>query len=176
MVDPMARLPEEQTKWEFLQKAPFADARNPEIRARAEALWRAAGGNVVVFAQLAHALARDGVRYATDTARVGTEDIAGFTREPTPSDAVDALHRGRDDCDAKARLFVALCLAQGVPAEMVDYWKPTNWANGASRLAHVAAKVRLGERWYPVELTLARARLGERGEQVPKEADGTWRN
>lgn len=171
----MARLPEEERKWEFLRRAPFRDAIHPEIQARSAALMRAAGSNKIVFAQLAQALARDGVRYATDTARVGAEDIAGFTREPTDDDAVEALRRGADDCDAKARLFCALCIAQGVPAAMADHWKPTHWAQGAERLAHVSANVQIGESWYPVELTLSRARLGERGEQVPKEADGTWR-
>lgn len=172
----MSRLPAEERKWEFLQRAPERDARNPGLRQVARHLLVAAGGRHRhrVFAHLAHALCRDGIRYRSDTARTGAEDIAGLTRDPQQGDALDAWHRGEDDCDGKARLFCALCLAVGLQARMVDHWKPTAHEDGAERLAHVSAEVSLDGRWLPVELTLARARLGERGEEVPKERNGQW--
>src|SRR5690606_35191080 len=111
-----------------------------------------------VYAKLALALARDGIRYLRDTARVGGEDIAGFTREPSPTDAIDALERLADDCDAKARLFCALCLAcpEQIPARMWPLWM----GPPGEHLAHVAAECWLGA-WLHAEPTLARARLGE---------------
>lgn len=158
---------EQLKKWEFLRKAPDADARNPDLRNRAKGL-KAAARSPLQFVVLCHALARDGIRYVTDTERSGGEDIAGLTRRPTETDAVDALDRGADDCDAKARVFCALCLAGGLAARMVPYWKGVF-------LKHVSAEVRLNGRWLPVELTLARARLGEVADEVPREKDGRWK-
>jgi len=129
--------------------------------------------NARIFLHLAHALARDGIRYRRDIERVGAEDIAGLTRPENQNDPVDALLRGEDDCDAKARLFVAVCLAAGRPARMVDWWRRT--AHGTEMLAHVSAEAFLDRRWLPVELTLARARLGDRGNDVPREKDGSLR-
>jgi transglutaminase-like putative cysteine protease len=135
------------------------------------------------FAMLAHTVARDWIHQVSDTVRTGGEDIAGLTREPREDDATDALSRGSDDCDAKSRLFVALCLAGGLRARIVPYWKkpggPTTHERDAygaggpppgSQLYHVAAEVWLDNAWQPVELTLSRARLGERGELVPFES------
>lgn len=157
----------DREKWQYLKAAPARDAHHPELRRRARLLWQAANDDPHRFAHLAHAVARDWIRYQTDTARVGGEDIAGYTRPRRPNDPLEALQRGNDDCDAKARLFCALCLAQRVPAEMCDIWK-------GERLAHVYARVLLDGKWLPVELTLARARLGDDPRAVPKEADGKW--
>lgn len=162
--------PEE--KWAFLHDAPANDARHPEIQRIANALMSAAHGNRWRFATLAQTVARDWVKQVTDTVRVGREDIAGLTRTPTPDDAIDALRRGVDDCDAKARLFVALCLAAGVPAKMQDWWSNTSPRD----LVHVSARVLLDHKWRPVELTLSRARLDELGTDVPFEkGQATWK-
>jgi transglutaminase-like putative cysteine protease len=162
--------PEE--KWDFLRDAPANDARNPLLRRVAFHLWAAAFHNPWRFATLAQSVARDWIRQVTDTARVGGEDIAGFTRLPQPDDAIDALKRGEDDCDAKSRLFVALCLAVGIPANVVPWWTKTDPPD----LSHVSAEVLLGGKWRPVELTLSRARLDELGTVVPVEkADGKWK-
>ena len=66
------------------------------------------------FAKLAQALARDCITYRTDVERVGREQIDGITDPYQPVSV--SLNRGVDDCDAKARLFVALCHAEGIPA------------------------------------------------------------
>lgn len=154
-----------EEKWRFLRDAPQADARHPEIKRTADLLWQAAEGDLRRFVLLAQTVARDWVRYQTDTDRVGREDIAGLTRSPTPDDAVDALRRGVDDCDAKARLFCALCIARAVPAQMVP-----KWTKDAPRdLTHVFAQVHIRGRWCWVETILARARLGELGDNVPFE-------
>lgn len=159
-------------KWAFLRDAPAGDARNPVIRELARNLMAAAFGNPWRFATLAQSVARDWIKQVTDTVRVGREDIAGLTRDPKPDDAIDALKRGVDDCDAKARLFVALCLAADVPARMVGWWTRSEVPD----LAHVSAEVNLGGRWRPIELTLSRARLDEVGTDVPVEKkDGKWK-
>lgn len=163
----------EERKWEFLRAAPARDAQDPELRDLVRSLWAASRGRVELFAELAHAVARDGIRQVEDSAQFGHEDIMGFTR-PWGS-ALEALDRGADDCDAKARLFVALVTAlasirEGTPisARMVPVWK-----NG--QLAHVYAEVTIRERVYPVETILARARLGERASDVPVEKKtGKW--
>src|SRR4030042_428979 len=159
--------PGELAKWHFLAEAPERDARDTRVQTIAGALLGAALRNARVFLCLAHALARDGIRYERDIARVGSEDIAGLTRPVAPNDPIDALVRGRDDCDAKARLFVALCLPAGRPARMGGGGRQTG--HGTQMLAHVSAEAFLDRGWLPVELTLARARLGETGDRGAKE-------
>lgn len=175
-------------KWNFLRFIAATDQWNDDIRNIAKHLLAAAKcceGPLTWerrYAMLAHTVARDWIHQVSDTARTGGEDIAGLTRTPTEVDATDALTRGSDDCDAKARLFVALCLAGGLAARVVPYWKVPggtttherdSYGAGAppagSQLYHVAAEVFLDNAWEPVELTLSRARLGERGEAVPLE-------
>ena len=168
----------DEEKWQYLKTIPAEDAKHPEIEKLASALRQASGGSASRFAQLAHCVARDWIHQVSDVSRTGGEDIAGLTRPPTMNDAIEALRRGEDDCDAKARLFVALCLAGGVAARMADRWQPTakseTTPNGRT-LTHVSAEVHLNGAWRPVELTLARARLGELGDAVPKEAKtGHW--
>lgn len=164
-------------KWRYLDAAPARDATHPIIKRLASMLMEAARLSrpptaavlITRFADLAFAVARDWIRYETDTDRIGGEDIAGFTRPETADDAVDALYRGVDDCDAKARLFVALCHAAGVQARTVPHWQ-------GDRLAHVSAAFSSdGANWIPIELTLKRARLGDNAGNIPKEVEtGTW--
>lgn len=166
---------EEQRKWEFLKRAPIDDAKTAEIIELARPLMlvaRASPWRDWCFSQLALALARDCIRYQLDSDRVGREQIDGYT-DPQPR-RDEPLRRGTDDCDAKARFFVALCLSMGVVAEMVDRWK-------GDRLTHVYAKCFVqgpGEpmpRWYFCETILRRARLGDVAEDVPKETEtGKW--
>lgn len=167
----------EGEKWKYLQAAPARDAGHPVIRHMAALLRelvqmsRPSSETIarIRYADLALTIARDWIRYETDTDRTGGEDIAGFTRPATRDDAVDALWRGVDDCDAKARLFVALCLAGGIEADTVPHW--TN-----DRLAHVSGAFSAdGATWLPVETTLTRARIGDTQETIPKETEtGKW--
>lgn len=174
----MAQLNDEQ-KWEYLRNIPQADSEHPEIRALANHLRAASNYQPKRLAQLIMTVARDWIRQTNDVALRGGEDIAGLTRNPTGDDAIDALRRGDDDCDAKARLFVALCQASGLLARMVGRWKQypvTERTPSGRTLTHVSAEVFLDGKWEPVELTLSRARLGEIGEDVPKETkDNKWK-
>jgi transglutaminase-like putative cysteine protease len=148
-------------KWAYLARAPELDAKERRILELAVLLWEAAGRDPRGFAELAHAYCRDVILYMTDTEQFGSEDIA-------PAGKLgDVLDRKVDDCDAKARLFVALALAVKLRAEMVPHWS-------AARLAHVSAKIMIGRTWVPVELTLARARLGEEPKDVPRDVTGRW--
>jgi transglutaminase-like putative cysteine protease len=149
----------DQAKWRFLERAPHDDAKNSGIQYVAKALLLAAFKRPRTFAILAAALARDGIRYELDTDRVGGEDL---------DHPFNALWRGVDDCDAKSRLFCALCLAAGIECRMVPGWR-------GDRLQHVSAAVRLDGVWEPVELTLARARIGDTPKDVPREkGTGKW--
>lgn len=166
-------------KWEFLRDAWRADMGQPLVRQVAAHLWAASLPGPVAarprrFAVLALAYCRDVVRYQSDTERTGGEDIAGWTGQ-TSSDVAggpkhdreldDTIRRGTDDCDAKARLFVALCKVVGMTAEMLDVW------NGGT-LEHVRARVLLGQEWWTAEPTLERSRLGEAPPDIPREQIG----
>src|SRR5580765_6169535 len=110
-------------KWERLERIPAQDAKNLKLRHMAGLIWELAGERPIRFFKLALAVARDGIEYESDIKQFGHEDIAGITRKPDPDDALDAYVRGSDDCDAKARLFVALCLAAGFNARLWPLWK-----------------------------------------------------
>ena len=158
-----------QKKWELLQEMPRIDSNNPKLRHLADLIWEISLGRPITFFKLALAVARDGISFESDIKQFGHEDIAGLTRYPEPSDAVDAYLRGHDDCDAKARLFVALCLARGFDARLWPLWK-------GNQLTHVAAEVRYRGKWIHAETILARARLGEMHTDVPKEpTTGKWK-
>jgi transglutaminase-like putative cysteine protease len=127
------------------------------------------------------------VRYVTDIERVGREQIDGFT-DPLTS-PLAPLERGIDDCDAKARLFVTLCLARNIQAEMVPRPSVQAVASGG-QLTHVSARVLVSlphydrntkelcedaPQWVPVETILARAKVAEQAENVPHENEtGNW--
>jgi hypothetical protein len=174
-------------KWAFLRDAPAQDAKTPEIKHIAA--W--AGLMVKNFAcpwwsrvHVLHAIARDCISYKTDVSRVGREQIDGFTDPQGPADA--SLVRGLDDCDAKARLFVALCLASNIPAEMVPL--PSAGAIEAGQnLGHVYARVWMPRRiveknsvresptdfaWHTTETILSRAIVGCDPMETPKECAG----
>ncbi len=158
----------DEDKWAMLRDAPHLDAKERPIRHVAGCLFDAASGDPRRHAILAMAFARDVIRYETDTDQFGGEDIA------PAGELSDVIDRGADDCDAKARLFVALCLAVGLEAEMVPHWEPDQKRPSGRWLAHVSGKVAIDGAWVPVELTLARARLGEEPLNVPKETSGHW--
>jgi len=158
-----------QHKWKLLSEMPAIDAKSPRLRSIADLLWRVSEARPKVFLRLAFALAKDCVVYESDIKQFGHEDIAGVTRQPEPNDALDAYDRGSDDCDAKARLFVALCLAAGFEARLWPLWKE-------GELAHVAGEVKYRGEWVHAETILSRARLGEMHTEVPKEpTTGKWR-
>jgi transglutaminase-like putative cysteine protease len=165
---------DELRKWQFLQNAPKNDAQAPEVQtlaANIREIARITAWPDWTFAYLALSLARDCIKYQLDSVRVSREQIDGFT-DP-PASPLLPLIRGVDDCDAKARLFCALCTAGGIEAEMVPRWK-------GDELAHVYARVRLPMQanrfeWRFVETILRRATIGEESGHVPKEVDtGKW--
>ncbi len=159
---------DDNQKWSLLQEVCITDSKNHKIVRMSELLWELSQSNPIRFFKLALATARDGIEYESDIKQFGHEDIAGVTRAPEPDDAIDAYTRGHDDCDAKARLFVALCLAAGFKAQLWPLWK-----HGA--LQHVAAEVEFQGKRYHAETILARARLGEMHTDVPKEPNGNWK-
>ena len=66
-----------------------------------------------------------------------------------------ALHRGYGDCDVKARLFVALCLATGITAEIEPVFR------GENGFPHVRARVLSpGGRWETADPTIVNSTIG----------------
>ncbi len=175
---------DDEEKWEFLRTAPAVDAREPIVAELASLLWaaatigRAIGGkkdrDQENYCRLAMAFCRDVIRYESDTIRTGGEDIQH------KGELSDILRRGTDDCDGKARLFTALCLARGIPARMVDHWKDDPRAPNGRDLYHVSSETDLPGAAKPVqvELTLYRARAGDNPSEfprsVPHEVSGHW--
>jgi len=158
----------DEHKWKLLQEVCIADSKNEKIIKLSKMLWGMSQSHPIRFFKLALAVARDGIVYENDGKQFGGEDIAGVTRPPEPDDAIDAWTRGHDDCDSKARLFVAICLAAGFNARLWPLWKH-------GQLKHVAAEVEFQGKWIHAETILSRARLGEMHTSVPKEPNGKWK-
>lgn len=159
---------DDHEKWKLLQEVCIVDSKDERIIRMSKLIWELSQSQPIRFFKLALAVARDGIEYESDIKQFGGEDIAGVTRPPQPNDAIDAYTRGHDDCDSKARLFVALCLAAGFKARLWPLWK-----HGA--LQHVAAEVQFQGQWFHAETIVSRARLGELHTQVPKEPNGKWK-
>jgi len=173
--------PQEQRKWEFLRDVPLRDATSNETPGNEQLRQVAAAFATVAnlspwpqwcFANLALCAARDCIVYQTDNDRIGREQIDGLT-DPYVS-PLAPFQRGYDDCDAKARFFVGLCVCRRMNAEMVPRRR-------GFKLAHVYGRVVVQgprdktPRWYLAETILGRARLGEIAEAVPKEIEtGKW--
>jgi transglutaminase-like putative cysteine protease len=171
-------------KFEALKRLTIKDSTTPQLRFIADRLAECSMRRQETYVQLAFALAGRCISYQLDSERVGKEDIAGFTRPSRTTDALEALERGSDDCDAKARLFVALCLARGVRAQLMPVWRcrdgQLTFASTpempTDELAHVYGAVWMLGAWHWAETTLARACLGDHPLVVPKEKSGQWKN
>jgi hypothetical protein len=94
------------------------------------------------------------IRYERDP---GWQDDAGNRHgiELLDSSAV-GLQRGYGDCDLKARVFVALCLACGVPAEIEPVFR------GDNGFPHVRARVLRpdGRGWETADPTIVNSTIG----------------
>jgi transglutaminase-like putative cysteine protease len=166
--------PDQKRKLKSIQKLAKFDSTTPEVRELARKLWVVAEYATPnrperTMIHLATAIAKSAITYASDTVRTGGEDIAGYTR-PWESPML-GLRRGTEDCDGKARLWVALLLAVGLEAEVRPVWR--NEGN-EQILQHVFGEVKLDGQWLQQELTLARSVLGEQPLDVPVEDSGEW--
>ncbi len=135
----------------------FRDLPRPQ---REEAILR--------FVQWAVRYERDPAWFDEDDRRHGIELL---------DSAAVALQRGYGDCDVKARLFVALCLACGIPAAIDPVFR------GAEGFPHVRAKVlELDGRWRLADPTIVNSTIGQLPARpltvfpvrVADEAAGPW--
>jgi transglutaminase-like putative cysteine protease len=122
--------PDREAKSAYMQEAAEHDARDPAILAWAEQfrpLPRPARERAILrFVQFAIRYERDPAWYDRAGARHGIELL---------DSAAVGLQRGYGDCDLKARLFVALCLASGIPARIAPVFR------GRWSFPHVRAEV-----------------------------------
>ena len=143
--------PGREAKAQYMAEAALRDARDPAVISWAHQFMalppeqRAAA--ILRFCQL-------GLRYQRDPA---WHDQAGNRHgiEVLDSSAV-LLFRGYGDCDAKTRLFLALCKACGVPARLDPVFR------GAEGFPHVRAEV-LDEttgRWLIADPSIANSTIG----------------
>lgn len=80
-----------------------------------------------------------------------------YVRDPgreVLEDAAVALLRGYGDCDAKSRLFVALCIACGIPARGLPVRPEDDFP-------HILAEVFLGGRWLRADPTILNSAIAD---------------
>jgi transglutaminase-like putative cysteine protease len=141
-----------EAKAAYMADAAGHDAHDPAVVAWARAfvgLPRPAREEAILrFAQRCLRYERDPAWFDPGGHRHGIEVL--------DSSAV-ALQRGYGDCDVKARLFVALCLATGVPAEIEPVFR------GENGFPHVRARVRTpdGRRWQTADPTIVNSTIGK---------------
>ncbi len=154
-------------KARYLDGAARFDALDPFVRAVARQLR---GRTPAETANLIHRFVRDRIRYVRDP--IG----ASGRREEEFADSATVLRRGYDDCDGKARLFVALALLNGLEARIRPVFPSPD------HFAHVQAEVRWPssawdrragrDGWIMSELTLAGVELGQGAESGRRDAAG----
>lgn len=153
-----------RSKARYLDAVASMDARLSSVAARAQ--WLSAGGTADrgALARRVHQFVRDAIRYVRDE---GGEEFA---------DSSVILARGYDDCDGKARLFVALCRRLGLQARIRPVF------SSPRDFVHVQAEVRWpgSEReplaedggWMLSELILEGCDLGVDPDAMPRDARG----
>jgi Transglutaminase-like superfamily len=142
-------------KARWLGDAAVRDSRLPLVRWTA---WMLApkGLSLLACAERFQAYCRDKIRFVDDPDNFETFESSDVT-----------LVRGYNDCDGKARTFVALCLARGVEARI------RNIFSSPDDFYHVQAEVRIPgteqnpsaeNGWLVCEFTLQSVELGQGGE------------
>jgi transglutaminase-like putative cysteine protease len=143
--------PNREAKAAYMADAARHDAHDPAVLAWARAfaaLPRPEREEAILrFVQRCIRYERDPAWYDPEGHRHGIEVL--------DSSAV-ALQRGYGDCDVKARLFVALCLATGVPAEIEPVFR------GWNGFPHVRARVLAldGSGWRTADPTIVNSTIG----------------
>lgn len=153
----LARFSDDAAKARWLAAAARLDAADPRIVELAHAIAPRELSRPEAAERL-FAWVRDRIAYRPDRAPDGE-------RREVLADAWTVAARRWDDCDGKARLFVALALARGLPAEIVPVWR-------RGEFAHVAARVDRGTGWESADPTMRRAWIGALPEDVPRDARG----
>jgi transglutaminase-like putative cysteine protease len=158
--------PDPMDKARWLDEAASIDAQRPYVRDVALRLAREIDPND-------HAqLAREILRF--------TENAIHYVHDPSAEEFADVetiLKRGADDCDGKARTFVALCRSVGLKARIRPVFQH-------GKFTHVQGEVRFpgSERdslaeeggWLVCDPIVRGARLGQAPPDIPKEG-GAWR-
>jgi hypothetical protein len=146
------RFANREAKAAYMAAAARHDAHDPAVLAWARAfagLPRPHREEAILrFAQRCIRYERDPAWYDRGGQRHGIELLDSSTV---------ALQRGYGDCDVKARLFVALCLATGVRAEIEPVFR------GENGFPHVRARVLGpdGRRWQTADPTIINSTIGK---------------
>lgn len=128
-----------EEKAEYMSRESIQDARLPRVRAWAKTFLR------LPPSERAPAILQF-VQYGIDYVRDPGEEVL--------EDADVVLERGYGDCDAKERLFVALCNAVGIPAKGHPVFR-------GERFPHILADVWIGRRWVPADPTIQNSSIGQ---------------
>jgi transglutaminase-like putative cysteine protease len=126
-------------KAEYMTREAVADARLPAVQRWARVFLRLPlsmrAAAILHFAQ-----------YAIDYVRDPGEEVL--------EDAATVLERGYGDCDAKERVFVALCVACGIPARGHPVFR-------GARFPHILADVQVNGRWVAADPTIQNSEIGK---------------
>lgn len=151
--------PDAITKAQWMQGAAFADASRPEVIAWSRYVCgEDFQSSPIRCAMKLQTWVRDAIEWVQDPDHVETLE-----------DSATTLRRGWNDCDGKARLFVAMARAAGVDAELRPIFDDLDTSDPEDFI-HVQARVRVpgSDRvpyaepggWIIVEVTLADVPLG----------------
>lgn len=148
--DDLVRLRNNEEKAAYLQRKAVEDTKSPRVQE-----WAKQFSGIADEMQRARAILRF-VTLAVDYVRdPGVEVLDG---------AGVVCVRGYGDCDAKMRLFVALCLLCGISARAFPVFV-------GPRFPHVRAEVFVGGRWLPVDPIIVNSDVGV----LPSHPKTSWR-
>jgi hypothetical protein len=144
-----------EAKAKYMSKAARHDAEDPILLGWARQFrslpFEKRAAAILCFVQRCIRYERDPAWFDAEGTRHGIELL---------DSAAVGLHRAYGDCDLKARIFVALCLACGVTADIEPVF------TGKNGFPHVRARVRAessetsGERWETADPTIVNSTIG----------------
>ena len=123
-------------KARYMTDEAIKDAQHPRVKQWAQEFHKLPAGAARAAAILRFC------QYSIDYVRDPGEEVL------ESADVV--LLRGYGDCDAKQRVFVALCTACGLASRALPVFRGLN----AERFPHVLAEVLLDGRWYRADPTI----------------------
>jgi hypothetical protein len=144
-----------EAKATYMSKAARHDAEDPILRGWARQFIRLPldkrAAAILRFVQRCIRYERDPAWFDAQGTRHGIELL---------DSAAVGLHRGYGDCDLKARVFVALCLACGVTADIEPVFTgETGFPHVRARVLHETSET-AGERWQTADPTIVNSTIG----------------
>jgi hypothetical protein len=146
-----------EDKAQYMRRAAIHDAQDPQVKSWAVEFLKLPEDKrataILRFVQECVRYERDPATFDPDGTRHGIELL---------DSAPTGLCRGYGDCDLKARLFVALCLASGIPAQIDPVFRgETGFPHVRARVLRIGGETSDPRNWDVADPTIVNSDIGK---------------